>query len=336
MRRKPAISVILPFYNSEATLERAVLSILRQSFSDFELILVNNNSRDKGKIIAANLAKKDSRIVLLDENKQGVVYATDKGFNIAIGKYTCRMDADDEALPSKLELQFNYLENHADCDALASQAIYVAHSDQTEGFARFVEWSNSILSYEQIKNNRFIELPVINPTLMWRTETARQHGLYRLGDFPEDYEMILRWLDAGLRIEKLPVPLLKWYDSESRLTRTEEIYSDQSFYKIKSKYLSICLEKINPFHPKVSVWGASRISRRRAKILEKFGIEIHSYIDTKQSRQIEKEVIFYEDLPEAGSLFILSYIKQMNNRDRIRSFLNEKGYEEGKDYLMVS
>ena len=86
----------------------------------------------------------------------------------------------------------------------------------------------------------------------------------------------------------------------------------------------------------MAVWGASRISRRRARSLEQEGIEIELFIDTKQSRQIEQKILYYEDLPKAGSLFILTYIRQMDNRSRIQEFLEDKGYREGIDYLLVS
>lgn len=247
-----------------------------------------------------------------------------------------RMDADDQALPNRLRIQAEYLDRHPGCGAVAGLAEHIPHSEQAAGFSRFVDWSNSILSYEEIYNNRFIELPIINPTLMWRRETAEKHGLYRRGDFPEDYEMILRWLDEGVRIEKLPEVVLRWYDSDTRLTRTDEHYSDKSFYRIKSLYLATWLKKNNPFHPDVSIWGASRISRRRARLLGQYGVQFKNFIDTKKSRQIGSEIIYYKELPEAGQIFILSYIRQMNNRDRIRKLLNERGYIEGKDFLMVS
>jgi glycosyltransferase involved in cell wall biosynthesis len=336
MSNSPLISVLLPFYNAEATLDRAIASIINQSYTDFELILIDNNSDDKSHEIALKWVSKDHRIKLIEENLQGVVHATNTGADIARGMYISRMDSDDEAIEKKLTLQKEYLDEHPDCDAVAGMVEHVPYSEKAAGFSRFVEWSNSILSYQEIYNNRFIELPLVNPTLMWRKDIALQHGLYRFGDFPEDYEMILRWLNDSVRIEKIPEIVLKWYDSETRLTRTDNIYSDKSFYEIKSKYLAEWLKNNNPFHPKVAVWGASRISRRRARLLEPYGIEFQNYIDTKKGRQVGKEIIYYEDLPPAGSMFILSYIRQMDNRDRIRDFLNERGYEEGVDYLMGS
>jgi len=163
-----------------------------------------------------------------------------------------------------------------------------------------------------------------------------QHGAYLHGDFPEDYELWLRWLDRGVKIAKLPEVVLDWHDSEGRLTRTHPIYSDQAFYRIKSAYLARWLERENPFHPEVWVWGASRISRRRARILEEEGVRIDRYIDTKKGRQLDRDLVYYENLPPAGKAFILTYIRQMDNRERIRDFLEQLGYEEGVSYLLVS
>jgi glycosyltransferase involved in cell wall biosynthesis len=333
---QPKISVILPYYNAAGTLARAIESVLEQDYNDYELILVDNNSTDGSREIAERVASSNSRIRLAEEKKQGVVHSTNRGFELALGRYVARMDADDTAELTRLKNQSNYLEQHPDCDAVAGLVEHVPHSVEAAGFSRFVDWSNSIRSYEEIYNNRFIELPVVNPTLMWRRETAQKHGLYRAGDFPEDYEMVLRWLDSGVKIVKIPVVVLRWYDSETRLTRTDEIYSDRSFYKIKSFYLASWLKKNNPFHPFVSIWGASRISRRRARLLEQHGVQLKNYIDTKKSRQIGSEIIYYKELPAAGQMFILSYIRQMDNRDRIREFLCERGYVEGRDFLMVS
>jgi glycosyltransferase involved in cell wall biosynthesis len=298
--------------------------------------MVDNNSSDGSREIAMEWERSDPRFSLLSEENQGVMFASNRGCEVARGAYIARMDADDVARPGRLRLQCEFLDSHPDYGAVAGLVEHVGDPETTGGFRRFVEWSNSVISYEEIYNRRFIEAPIVNPTAMWRRETMEQYGLYRAGDFPEDYEMWLRWLDEGVKIAKVPEVILDWHDSMARLTRTHPIYSDRAFYEIKSNYLAKWLSEENPFHPDVAVWGASRISRRRARILEQHGVRIQTYIDTKLSRQLEKEVIYYEDLPDAGSQFILTYIRQMDNREKIQSFLVERGYVEGKDYLLVS
>ena len=221
----PKLSVILPFYNAEATIEIAIQSITNQSFRDFECILIDNNSNDKSSIIAKEWVRKDNRFILISEARQGVVYAFNAGAEIARGSYIARMDADDEALPERFKLQIQFMDDNFDYGAIAGQAEYHAHKENTDGFARYVDWSNSIISSDEIYKRQFVEMPLINPTAMWRKSVSDEHGLYKNGDFPEDYEMWLRWLAKGIKIGKLPTPVLKWFDSETRLTRTDERYS---------------------------------------------------------------------------------------------------------------
>ncbi len=336
MNQSVEISVILPFYNAEETLERAVLSIQLQDYREFECIMVDNNSSDGSFEIAKEFEKKDHRFRICSESDQGVVFASNRGAHVARGNYLARMDADDRAHPHRLRLQKEFLDQNREYGAVSGLVNHVGDPFQTEGFRRFVQWSNSVQTYEEIFNRRFIEAPIVNPTAMWRRSTMEKHGLYLEGDFPEDYEMWLRWLDQGVKIAKISQVVLDWHDSDDRLTRTHPIYSDKAFYRIKSEYLAKWLSRHNPFHPLVAIWGASRISRRRARILEQHGIRIHSYIDTKQGRQIEKEVIYYKDLPPAGECFVLTYIRQMDNREKIQEYLENRGYKEGVNYLLVS
>ncbi len=96
---------------------------------------------------------------------------------------------------------------------------------------------------------------------------------------PEDYELWLRWLHGGVKICKISKMVLEWHDYGNRLTRNHPNYSDEAFYRIKTHYLAKWLKAYNPCHPEVLVWGASRISRVRAELLESYGIRIKSYID---------------------------------------------------------
>ncbi|NBC83372.1 MAG: glycosyltransferase [Bacteroidetes bacterium] len=333
---KPKSTVVLPFFNAAATLERALESIAIQTDADFECIMVNNCSTDASDQIAKRFATKDERFVLKHENKAGVVFAFNKGASFARGKYLARMDADDVALPERLESQARFLDQYIDYGAVAGCVEYVPHKKQTDGFRRYVNWSNQVLTYEDIITNQFVEMPLVNPTTLWRKEISDKLGLYKKGDFPEDYEMWLRWLGAGIKIHKLPQTLLQWYDSNNRLTRSHSEYSDQAFFRIKSVYLAHWLKKHNPFHPEVLVWGASKISRRRAKFLEQHGIHIKAYIDIKRTRQIDKQIIYYKDIPPPQSAYILVYIREKNAQQKIQQFLAHHSYKMVSNYLLVS
>jgi glycosyltransferase involved in cell wall biosynthesis len=291
---------------------------------------------DRSVEIAQSWTEKDERFILIHEKKQGVMFASNAGSEHARGQYIARMDADDYSYPNRLKLQAGFLDVNPKYGAVAGLVKHIGHSKNTKGMARYVEWVNSIQIYDEIKNRQFVESVIVNPSAMWRKEVAEKHGMYKSGDFPEDYEMWLRWLSKGVKIKKLDEIILDWHDSDTRVTRTQSIYSDGSFYRIKTKYLAKWLQKNNPFYPRIAVWGASRISRRRSRLLIQYGIEIEMYIDTKRGRQLEQKVVYYEDIPPPGNLFILTYIKQMDARDEIQKFLHSRGYEEGVNYLLVS
>jgi len=330
------LSIILPFYNAENTISRAIESIANQSYQNFECILINNNSKDGSLKIAEEWRDKDTRFKLIHEAQQGVVFASNAGLQIAKGKYIARMDADDFSFPDRMKLQVEFLEKNNDYGAVSGQVEYISEMDHTEGFARYVDWVNSVNTYKEILNNRFIESPIINPTAMWRRGVSEKWGMYQNGNFPEDYELWLRWLCNGVKIRKLNEPLIKWYDSPTRLTRTHSIYSNEAFFRIKTQYLADWLKKNNPQYPKVAIWGASRISRKYIGFLKDQGIEIDFFIDIKKSRQISKEVVYYEDIPLPKEVFILVYMKHLKIKNQIKSFLDSKGFVLGLDYLLVS
>ncbi len=329
------ISVILPFYNAENTLARAVNSILNQTFKEFEIILVNNNSTDKSRKIAEKYSEKFNNILLLDEKKQGVANASNTGMKYAQTKYIARMDADDVSHKERIEKQFQFLEENSGIDLVGTKVNYIGNEGNS-GFKTYVDLTNDICNIKDISINRFSELQIINPTIMFRKATAEKYGYYKHGNFPEDYEFFLRWLNAGRKLAKLPEHLFDWYDSETRLTRTDENYSFDAFYETKTPYLAKYLQKNNPFHPKVAIWGAGKKSKKRANLLTNYGIEIDFYIDISAKKLKQQNCLYYQELPVGGEHFILSYVSNRGAKHLIRKFLTDKKYTEGKDFLIIA
>ena len=111
----PVISVIMPVYNTkEKFLREAVESILNQTFTDFEFIIINDGSDSITEDII--LSYKDLRIKYLkNEQNLGIVQSLNKAVKTAKGKYIARMDADDISMPHRLEKQYEFMENHPQC-----------------------------------------------------------------------------------------------------------------------------------------------------------------------------------------------------------------------------
>lgn len=332
----PEISVILPFFNAESTLKAATQSILNQNFIDFELLLVDNNSTDGSIGIAKELAKTDVRIRLLNEVKQGVAHAMNCGLKNSKGKFLARMDADDISYPQRLEKQHQFLIKNPEINFVGSEVKYVPHNENTSGFQRFVNFVNSFHTSEEIELNRFVEIPIVNPTIFFRRELFEKYGACFDGDFPEDYEMQLRYLEAGVKMAKLPEPLLEWHDYSTRLTRTNDSYSTEAFSKTKAAYFRKWSQINNPFHPNIWVWGAGRKTRQRAKLLEYEGLIIDGFIDIVKGKTSHKTVLHFTEVPDPGQFFIVSMVTKPGARELIKNFLIKANYIEGEDFILMA
>ncbi|WP_456459378.1 glycosyltransferase [Reichenbachiella sp.] len=328
------ISIIIPYHNVAKTFGQAIISLLDQTNQNFELLLIDNNSTDQSKDIAIKFASKDLRIKLLSETQQGVVFAANTGMRAAKGEFIARMDADDVAHPERLKRQLNHLNSNPDIAISAAQVNYKTNNHELSDFSHFVKWSNNLTSWNDIYQNRFVEFPVVNPTLMFRRSLLEEVGYLKEGGFPEDYEWFLRVIDKGFKVEKLPLPLLDWHDSSSRLTRTDPRYQSDAFFRIKTEYLTKHLKNIN--QTKVWIWGAGNLGLKRSQLLLNHGIEILGYIDIKKGKQLNGfSCVHFEDIQIETQPFIISYITNRNKRDEVRSFLASKGYQEGKNYIIA-
>jgi len=109
---KSLVSVIIPIYNAEIYLEETILSVLNQTYENFELILVNHNSNDNSKTIIEKYQQQDKRIkvITLDVNKGGPGYPRNEGIKVATGEYIAFIDSDDVWLSEKLERQVQFLQ----------------------------------------------------------------------------------------------------------------------------------------------------------------------------------------------------------------------------------
>jgi glycosyltransferase involved in cell wall biosynthesis len=334
---QPRVSIVLPYFNAENQLSDAIESILCQTFDEFELILVDTNSNDGSFRIANDFASRDPRVRIVEEPRQGIVFALNTGIDEAEGEYIALMDANDISFPNRIEKQVEYLDKHPEVGVLGTQIRLVATNDdpeQLEGFNQFISWSNRIITHGDIEVNRFIEPPLIHPTAMYRKELVNLYGGYKTGEFPEDYELWLRWIEKGVKMHKLPEVLFDWTGLPERLIRIDEKYADQAFFEVKSRYLIDWLKENNKFFPEVVVWGAGRKSRQRFFILHELGAQAKFYIDLRANP--ERKVIQYQHTPPAGRNFIISYVANRAAREKIRMFLVELGYIEGKDFLCVA
>jgi glycosyltransferase involved in cell wall biosynthesis len=323
--------VVLPVRNGEAHIAAALDSLFAQTDSDFEIVAVDDSSTDQTSMILQQRSCGDARLRVLSTSQraeQGIVATLNLGIAEAKGRYIARMDADDVCHPERLRLQAEYLDAHVEVGLVASRVEFAGDRQAQRGLALFVDWTNELLTPDDIARSRFVETPIIHPSVMFRRELIGLGGGYRSGDFPEDYELWLRWLDRGVQFAKLPQFLLEWTDRPDRLTRSDPRYGAEAFFRVKAPYIARWLAANNPEHPRVVVWGAGRTARLRFRHLAAEGVEPIAYVDIDPKKigwKIAGVPVVAPAAIPAGA-FVLIYVGKRGARRLIEDCLGNRPY----------
>jgi len=330
----PSVSILLPVRDAASSLPAALQSVRAQSWVDWELVAVDDGSTDGSGTVLEAAAAADSRVRVLRQGRLGLVPALQAGLRACRGDWVARFDADDLMPPQRLERQLAHARADPGLGLVSGRVVY---GGSGKGFAAYVDWLNGLHGPEEIERARFVESPVAHPSVLFRRELAERHGGYREGDFPEDYELWLRWIEAGVRFGKTPHPVLVWNDPPGRLTRSDPRYAVDRFYEVKRRYLARWLkQRLDPGR-EVWLWGAGRVTRRRFLPLAEHGIEIAGFVevDAKKCghRRDGLDVRLPEAMPPREQAFIVAGVGKRGAREGIAAWLDARGWREGLDYL---
>lgn len=343
----PLVSVVLPTWNAARTLDAALQSLLDQRpapnapLPDFEIIVVDDGSTDGTRSLLERWSAEDragSRLRALHLPHAGIAAALNAGLAAARGEFIARMDADDTAHPERLARQTAHLRHNPALTLSASRVKFGGEDAQAHGFAHFVDWQNSLLSPTRIARARFRDTPVCHPSVMFRREAVERLGGYRDGDFPEDWEIWLRWLDSGAVMEKLPQQLLVWNDAPTRATRADQRYARAACDRLRARWLARELERDNPFHPLVWVLGAGRVARQRLEPLWHMGVTPAAYVDIDPNKIGNAvngvRVVGRAAMPPPGRCRILNALTAHGAAEEAAAWLAATGYAED-DWLLA-
>lgn len=180
--KAPAISVLTPVYNGEKYLKEAIESVLLQSFSDFEFILVDDGSTDHTQDIIASF--KDPRIVYIHQQNTGNPGALNRGLFASKGKYVARLDADDVCLPERFRIQYDFMEKNPDYSMCGSCAEMMDKDGETIFISKLPETD------EEIRQVFDRENCMVHSSIFFRTETA-----FRIGGYNQEIKLYFTdWL----------------------------------------------------------------------------------------------------------------------------------------------
>jgi glycosyltransferase involved in cell wall biosynthesis len=225
---EPKITVMMPCFNAEHYITDAIESVLTQTFKDFEFLIINDGSTDRTNELIKSF--KDERIVIIDQENQGVAVALNNGLKYASAPYIARFDADDICFPERLKKQYHFMISNPDCIVSGSGAEYIDNSGNYI-FTHFPQFT----THDEIQRLPYNFCPFIHASVMYKKELISRIGYNKNAHSFEDHLLWLQVKDMG-KMCNMPDPLISVRLNPGSLTMDERKRS-KGFHRIKNKAL---------------------------------------------------------------------------------------------------
>jgi glycosyltransferase involved in cell wall biosynthesis len=233
----PKVTVLMPVYNGERYLREALESILRQTFSDFEFLIIDDGSRDGTSTILRSYH--DERIRVVENGRNlGLIATLNKGLQMARGEYVARMDADDISLPQRLERQLDYMERHREVCVVSSYYYHIDEKYRVFETCR-PEPKDFLISFKMHVEGYN---PICHPAAMFRTKPVRDAGGYS-PEYPhaEDGALWFRLDSLGMKFGVVPRFLFLYRYHPRQITQTRSEEGTRSYFSAYAQHLSCFL-----------------------------------------------------------------------------------------------
>lgn len=227
----PILTILLPVYNAENYIAETVYSILKQTFVDFELIIINDCSTDSTLHILEEISDRRIQLITNTEN-EGLISVLNKGMKLAKGKYIARIDADDVAYHDRMFHQISFLEKNEDYILVGSAAKEIDEKG-TEG---------EIIRYHESSDDLHFLLcfycPIIHPSVMFRSEVVKKYDLQFDLNYKhaEDYEFWTRLIQYG-KFKNLDYPLIKYRIHQNQISSQHSEFQKKQVELIRKKFI---------------------------------------------------------------------------------------------------
>jgi glycosyltransferase involved in cell wall biosynthesis len=233
VNENPLISVVCAVYNGEQTLSDSINSVIAQTYRNWELIIVNDGSKDKTLNIVEDFIAKDARIkVVTNQKNLGQTASLNEGVKLSAGEYIARIDADDTFFPDKLEAQIQFMLAHPEVALCGTNAICSDSDTGIDSEIRFPE------NNDQILTGLFSHSSIIHVSVLINKEKLLKVGEYNTKyHVAADYELWVRFAQMGFIMHNLQIPSVKFNFTVQSFGRNNQERNINEFNQVNLEYI---------------------------------------------------------------------------------------------------
>ena len=204
----PKISVIMPVFNAEKYLNEALITLSKQTFNDFEIIAINDGSKDSSLSILNEYSKTEQRLIVLNQENIGITKTLNKGIELARGDYIARMDADDLCLPQRFEHQLKYIENN-ELDMCGTQF---------EMFGIFHGLSKYPINCKDCYLSLLLKNSFAHSSILIKKSVISKYKYNEIYKYSQDYDLWCRLAIDNVKMGNTPEVLIRFRTSEGQVS----------------------------------------------------------------------------------------------------------------------
>ncbi|GAA4269626.1 glycosyltransferase family 2 protein [Hyunsoonleella aestuarii] len=320
---KPLVSILTPFKDTELFLEECLNSIINQTYTNWELLIVDDNSSDGSYNLVENFAKQDQRIKLLINNGKGIIDALRLAFKNSNGSLITRMDSDDIMHPKKLDVLVNNLSKYGKQHIAVGQVRYFSKAGIGDGYKSYETWLNKLTETGHNYSEVYKECVIPSPCWMIHREDLVASDAFNPNIYPEDYDLTFRFYKHKYKCIPCNKVIHFWRDYPTRSSRTDSNYAENHFINLKiNNFIAIDYNE----NKTLVIWGAGKKGKITAKTLVEKNITFRWICDNPN--KIGRDIY-------GVTLEPFSKLKTIKNAQSIITVANKKAQKSIINYMNI-
>lgn len=331
--QKPLVSILIPFKNTAEFISDCLQSIQKQTYTNWELIIVDDHSTDASYALVESFAKNNPKIKLLKNTGSGIIPALQLALKTSSGTLITRMDSDDIMRPKKLEILAGNLCKKGKGHLAIGLVHYFADNGIKAGYKSYEMWLNALTESGSNYSEIYKECVIPSPCWMVYKSDLLACNAFNPNRYPEDYDLAFRFYKNNLKCLPCDNTLHDWRDYSHRTSRTDAHYAENHFIPLKLDYF---LDLDWDTEKTLVVWGAGNKGKFIAKSLIKKNIKFEWVCNNPKKIGINiygKILRPFKDLEKITNPQSIITVANKGAQIEIKTYLNTLNFNPIKDYV---